>query len=33
MSTPVLVAVILTAAWAAITALLWLCDKITDGRR
>jgi len=33
MSTPILVALILTAAWAAITALLWLCDKITDGRR
>ena len=33
MSTPILVAVILTAAWAAITALLWLCDKITDGPR
>ena len=33
MSTPVLVAAIITAAWAAITALLWLCDKITDGRR
>ncbi len=33
MSTPVLVAVIITAAWAAITALLWLCDKITQDRR
>ena len=33
MSTPVLVAVIITAAWAAITALLWLCDKITEDRR
>lgn len=33
MSTPVLVALILTAAWVAIVALLWLCDKITDGRR
>ena len=33
MSTPILVAVILTAAWAALTALLWLCDKITEDRR
>ena len=33
MSTPVLVALIITAAWAALTTLLWLCDKITDGRR
>ena len=32
MSTPILVTLILTAAWAAIVALLWLCDKITDGR-
>ena len=33
MSTPFLVTLILAAAWAAITALLWLCDKITEDRR
>ena len=33
MSTPILVTAIITAAWAAITALLWLCDKITEDRR